>query len=424
MFALVDCNNFYASCERVFNPKLIGKPLVVLSNNDGCVVARSKEAKALGIAMGAVAFKEAEFFKKNGVIVYSSNYTLYGDMSSRVMSILKQFSPEMQVYSIDEAFLYLNETDATLEYVSHIRETILTWTGIPVSIGIAPTKTLAKVANYLAKKNPDFKGVCQLKDSASIETVLKQLPVKEVWGIGHNYAMTLNKAGIYTAWEFAQTNDQWIKKKMSVVGYRTAMELRGCSCLPLEEVPPDKKSIMSSRSFGKAVTSLEELAEAASAFAAKAAEKMRGQESLASFLEVHLETSRFSEGQPYYGNRATVTLPQPTDYTPDLIHYVKLGLNKIYRHGLRYKRVGVLLGGLVPAHCYQADLFAPQPKINKKLTAVMELVDQVNRESGKRVLKFAAEGIEQPWKMRRGNCSQNFTTRWSELLVIKVNEMT
>lgn len=418
MYALIDCNSFYVSCEQVFNPKLYRKPVVVLSNNDGCVIARSKEAKAAGIPMGALAFKNTELFKKLGVIVCSSNYALYGDMSRRVMETLRRFTPDMQVYSIDEAFLYLEASYATPEYAAKIKSTVLQWTGIPVSIGVAPTKTLAKVANHIAKGSPEFCGIYLLKEPVVIEAVLRKLPVEEVWGIGRNIAAALHSEGIRSAWEFCRADDAWIQKKFTIVGLRMAWELRGTPCLELEETPPSKKAIMSSRSFGKPVMSWDELAEALSSYTARAAAKVRSQKSAASFIDVLVETSPYRD-EPHYSNSAHITLPQPTAYTPELIHYAKHTLNRIFRKGLRYKKVGILLGGLVPEGCFQQDFFSSPIKDQKKQEALMKLIDKANQDYGKKVLRTAAEGFKQPWQMRREHCSKHFTTRWEDLLTVR-----
>lgn len=418
LFALVDCNNFYASCERVFRPKLKHRPVVVLSNNDGCVIARSKEAKILGIPMGAPAFQYAQLFRLHRVEVCSSNYTLYGDMSSRVMQTLSQFSPDLQVYSIDEAFLMLESDHA--EATSHaMRKTVLQWTGIPVSVGIAPTKTLAKVANHCAKKDPKHNGVFLMTDPILQEEILQKLPVGEVWGIGRQITETLSRNGIRTAWELRNSDDNWIKKRLSVTGLRTVWELRGISCLQLEEVDLPKKSIICSRSFGRPVSELHELEEAVAAYMARAAEKARLQDSVAGFIQVFLMTSKHQPGS-FYGNRAQVVLPQSTSYTPELIHYAKQALKSLFVPGLAYKKTGVLLGGLEPASAFQPDLFCAQGGALEKQRAVMELMDKTNKNFGRKVLRMAAEGTTQDWKARSGSCSPHFTTRWDELLTLQL----
>lgn len=413
LIALVDCNNFYVSCERVFNPKLREKPVVVLSNNDGCVIARSKEAKALGIPMGAPAFQHQEAFAKQGVLVCSSNYALYGDMSHRVMRTLELFSPDVQVYSIDEAFLFL-EPHTAASTCHTLKSTVLQHTGVPVSIGVGPTKTLAKVANHLAKKESLAAAVI-LSSTSQLKSVLSALPVAEVWGIGRQLAQLLTSHGIQTAWDLCNADDVWIKKNMSIVGLRTVWELRGISCLALEEVPTPKKSIISSKSFGRAVTAWNDLSEAIGAYTARAAEKMRRQNSLASSIGVLIESKRNYDTGVYF-NQAFLTLPSPTAYTPHLISYAKQLLHPLFRTGLRYKKVGVFLNGLVPNNTFQGDLFAPPP--SPKQTKLMQLLDGVNQAYGKKILRWAAEGLEQPWKMQRQYTSSRFTTRWDELLQI------
>lgn len=413
LFVLADCNNFYASCERVFEPKLIGKPIVVLSNNDGCVVARSKEAKALGIPMGAPLFEWKDVIERNRVVVRSSNYVLYGDMSQRVMDSLAQFSPEIEIYSIDEAFLTF-PPDTPLETLLEIRKKVLQWTGIPISLGIAPTKTLAKLANEMAKGDV---GAFSLADPQARPKLLEKLPVGEVWGIGSRITNKLNGFGIWTVGDLIRADDEWIRRHFTVMLLRTVWELRGVSCLSLEEVSPAKKSIICSRSFGKTVRIYDEIAEALASYTARAAEKTRRQKSLVSYLEVFILTNIHKPNQPYYSNKQMVVLPEPSAHTPTLIHYAKLSLQKIFREGLEYKKVGVVFGGLVPENSYQRDLFTKTPKKHGEL---MALLDKTNRRYGKKILKFAAEGIAQEWQMRAEQKSRCFTTRWEDLLNIRI----
>jgi DNA polymerase V len=418
IFALIDCNNFYASCERVFNPKLIGKPLVVLSNNDGCVIARSKEAKSLGIPMGAPAFQYAELFKKHQVIVCSSNFALYGDMSHRVMQTIEQFAPEMQVYSIDEAFLLLDDPQAK-EFCQDIKKTVLQWTGIPVSIGLSNTKTLAKAANHIAKKNASTEGVFALDTPGLQEAVLKEFPVQDVWGIGRQTTEFLSRYNMKYAWDFANADDVWIKKHLSIRGLRTAWELRGISCLEFDLAPSSKKSIMSSRSFSCPVTSLEDLCEAIASYTSCAAEKLRDEGSLATYLEVFLTTSPHA-AEPVYANKVNIKLPQPSAFTPHLISYAKQGLQSIYRPGRLYKKTGLILYGLVSADCFQQDLFVKQDRGLKKQEAIMHLMDEANKRFGKDIIKFAAEGVKQKWKMKQDKRSPCYTTRWDDLLTLQI----
>ena len=419
LFALVDCNNFYASCERVFNPRLWNKPIVVLSNNDGCVVARSNEAKALGIPMGAPAFQYADLFKKHRVIVLSSNYTLYGQMSHRVMQTLSQFTPEMEIYSIDEAFLQLENQLKLPSECKKIKQTVYQWTGIPVSIGIAPTKTLAKVANRYAKKKLPQEGFLILENEALRNEILRNFEVGDVWGIGSQKTSLLHRNGIRTAWDLACAEDGWVKKHLTIVGLRTVWELRGISCLPLEEAVAPKKSIVSSRSFGREVLVEEELAEALSNYVATAAEKLRNQESAASFLEVFLNTSRFKEGS-YYANSIHISLPQPTDYTPHLIQFSKSGLSKIFKAGFAYKKIGVMFGGLVSNRALQQNLFFKPTLSDAKQRIIMHLIDQANAKYGKEAIKYAAQGVAKSWAMKRDQCTAHFTTSWHELLNVRI----
>lgn len=413
LIALVDCNNFYVSCERVFNPKLISKPVIVLSNNDGCIIARSQEAKNLGIAMGSPLFENLPLLKKNGIISCSSNYTLYGDMSRRVMETLRLFTPDLQIYSIDEAFLSLDSNDAE-KICRQAKQTVLQYTGIPTSIGIGQTKTLAKIANHIAKKET---GYFSIAEPDIQERIMKNLPVEEIWGIGKQIAQFLYNQGIKTAWQLRNAEDAWIRKNLSVVILRTAWELRGIPCLSLEELPADKKSIVSSKSFGKEVIKLEELFEALTAYTARAAEKLRRQKSLTTHIGVFIESKRnFETG--IYANQISAVLPQPTAFTPILIEQGKSLMKKIFREGLKYKKVGVFLAGLVPEKSFQLDLF--ERKDHDKQQALMKLMDQMNSCLGKGAIRFAAEGSLQPWKMKQSKLSPRFTTRWSELLSIQI----
>lgn len=417
-FALVDCNNFYVSCERVFNPQLIHKPVAVLSNNDGCVVARSKEVKALGIPMGAPAFKYASCFELNRVHVLSSNYSLYADMSQRVMSSLARFSPEMQVYSIDEAFLLLEERNA-LEVAKMIHKCVLQWTGIPVSIGIGKTKTLAKVANHMAKTVPESKGIFFLDNSTATTQCLKRFPVEEVWGIGRSISQFLKSHGIFTAEAFRNRDDGWLKKHLTVVGQRIAFELRGTSCLSLEEEPAPNKSIICSRSFEQPILEKEKLALSISSYTVRAAEKMRAQGSAVSFLEVFISTSPFQPS--FYANRFLTILEEPSDYTPLLITTAKAGLEKIFLPDLAYKKAGVLLGGLVDSSNYQLDLFAQKNGSKEKQKALMKAVDRLNEKLGYHAMRFCAEAAAEGLRStRHKKTSAHFTTSWEELLKIKI----
>lgn len=415
LFALVDCNNFYASCERVFNPKLAGQPAIVLSNNDGCVVARSNEAKALGIAMGVPAFQIRHLIRKHDVQVFSSNYALYGDLSQRVMETLQQFSPEVEVYSIDEAFLNLSgfTTINLTDYGRRIRATVKQWTGIPVSVGIAETKTLAKIANHVAKRTEGTDGVFDFTAWPDRDSVLARVLVEEVWGIGPNSARLLTRYGITTALGLRDADDHWIQKQMGVVGLRTVHELRGISCLPLEQCPPPKQGITCSRSFGRPVTTLAEMREAVAAYTARAAEKLRGEQLAASALTVFLTTNPFTD-EPQYSNALALRLPVATDATPELLRVALQGIETIFREGFRYNKAGVMLLELVPVSQVQTNLFDHADRERSK--RLMKAMDSLNAREGADTVRFAASGFTQRWRTRFARRSPAYTTNWNDLV--------
>ncbi len=424
-FALVDCNNFYASCERVFNPRLQGRPIVVLSNNDGCIVARSNEAKALGIGMGKPFFQCRDVIGKHRVHVFSSNYALYGSMSERVMATLAQFTPEMEIYSFDESFLYLSgcdhlsEYNDLTEYARTIRTTVMRWTGIPVSIGVARTKTLAKIANRLAKKSAGAKGVFNLIDSPYIDQVLEQVRVFDIWGIGKQNGKKLREKGVLNAKQLRDIDDNLIRKQMGVVGLRLVYELRGISCLSLETRPPPRKGIISSRSFGRKIESLEELKEAVTAYVTNAAAKLREQNLAARLLTVFLTTNPYSKSDGQYSNSIVVRLPAATNNTAELIHRAMRGVERIYKKSFRYKKAGVMLDELIPADQIQGTLFDySNVERDKKL---METFDEVNTTMGSGTLKYATQGSTQPWSGRCKNRSPRYTTSWKELVNVAAN---
>lgn len=418
IFALVDCNNFYASCERVFNPKLEGKPLVVLSNNDGCVIARSNEAKALDIGMGVPEFEIRPLLRTHHVRVFSSNYTLYGDMSQRVMETLEQFCPDSEVYSIDEAFLSLSGfTSRNLtEYGRTMQATVKRWTGIPVSVGIAETKTLAKIANRVAKRTPDTGGVFDLLAYPDRDALLGRIAVHDVWGIGVNHARFLAQHGITTALQLRQVDDQWIRSHMGIVGLRLVMELRGVSCLELEQCPAPKQSLTCSRAFGTSVSTLNEMEEAISSYASRVAEKLRSERLAATVLTVFLTTNKFKDG-PQYSNALTTKLPVATDNTHELIRSALQGIRKVYRDGYRYKKAGVVLMGLIPVNQVQADLFDRHDRVRSK--RLMLALDAVNKQWGSGTLQYATSGITKKWKTQFQHRSPSYTTHWDELPVVK-----
>jgi DNA polymerase V len=412
--ALVDCNNFYASCEAEFQPKLSGLALVVLSNNDGCVVARSPQAKAAGIRMGEPVFKIRQLIEQQNVQVFSSNYSLYGDISQRVMIALSQFTPEIEIYSIDEAFLDLSgfEHRDLAQYGQEIRDRVNQWTGISVSLGIAPTKTLAKVANRVAKKSGS--GVCHLTQ-LNVDEVLSALDIEDVWGIGRRHAKSLRSHGINTALQLRDADPVWAKQKYSVVMQRTILELRGHPCIPLELAPPSRKSIMVSRSFSRPVTELRELREAIATHLSRAAEKLRHYRLTANVLQIFAHTSRFRDN--YYTNGVTVSLPVATQDTTELLFYAMAGAEAIYRPGHAFAKAGVLLLELQPETLVQGHLFEQRDTERSKL--LMQTLDNLNRQFGARTLQYASAGLKKSWGLRQEMRSNRWTTAWGELLVVR-----
>lgn len=417
MFALVDCNNFYVSCERIFNPKLEGRPVVVLSNNDGCIIARSEEAKAIGIGMGNPVFQVKDLIQKFNVRVFSSNYTLYGDISSRVMSILAELTPNIEIYSIDEAFLDFSHLKVTeMEPLSgKIRKTVRQWTGIPVSVGIARTKTLAKLANRMAKKTPAANGVSSLVEDEKIELALRNAKVADLWGIGSGFAERLSKYGVESALDLRNAADNIIRKSIGITGFRTAIELRGNSCIKLEDSPAIRKSVCCSRSFGREVESIGDLSEAVALYTSDAAQRLRNEGLAAGTVAVFVDTGRFRKQCEYYFNSVSETVPVPTNSTGELtVHTVRL-LKRIYRENLIYKKAGVLFGGLVPSSSVQPDLFENN---SGKSALLSETVDSINGRLGDGSIFYAAEGVGKSWAMAREKCSPHYTTKWNDLLKV------
>lgn len=416
-FALLDCNNFYASCERVFNPRLIGRPLAILRNNDGCIIARSEEVKQLGIPMGAPAHEHKAAFAKNGVVVMSSNYSLYGDMSARVMETIRPNVPAMEVYSIDEAFLELEDWQGA-EFARELRARVRQWTGIPVSIGIGPTKTLAKLANRLAKKTPELAGVLDLAMVKDIDEMLARVPCGDIWGIGKRLALRLAAGGIHTARDLKYAESAWVRKTLGVVGERIMRELQGVSCLALEEIPAPKKGIASAKSFGRPVESLQELEEALSTYTARAAEKLRAGRLLATNLHVFVTTNPFSSQKPQYSAGAQTALI-PSNHSPDLIAAALRLLREIYRPNYHYKKTGIFVSGLIAESDIQPDLFDTAPESSQRINNLDRIVDGLNRKLGRNAIRYGSMGVKQEWAMRQENRSKKFTTRWDELPVAK-----
>lgn len=416
--ALIDGNNFYCSCERAFNPRLEGKPLVVLSNNDGCVVARSAEVKALGVKMGVPWHQLKELAKQHGIIAYSSNYALYGDMSRRMMEVIGQFSPDQEIYSIDESFLELSAFQHLdlQAYGQQIRQRVRQWTGIPVCVGIGPNKTLAKLANHIAKKRPQFNSVCNLcaMPAEEVTQLFAEISVREVWGVGPRIAKRLEEMGIETVADLRATSPARMRAEFSVVTERTVRALAGEQCQALEDIAPDKQQIMCSRSFGTLIHDPRQLAEAVSTYAARAAEKLRRQQSLAGGLHLFIRTNPFRERDPQYSKGITIPLPDPTDDTIMLTKAALFGLRRIFKPGFLYMKAGVMLVDLVPRSQRQATLFDDEAALARRMK-LMATLDRVNQEFGRGTLRLASAGTEAAWKMRQDRKSPNYTTRWSEL---------
>ena len=416
IFALVDCNNFYASCERAFNPKLRGRPIVVLSNNDGCVIARSNEAKALGIPMGAPAFQYQGLFRKHQVSVFSSNFALYGDMSRRVMDTVSRFTPDIEIYSIDEAFLRLDRMhDDPLDLARKIRATVLQWTGIPVSIGIGPTKTLAKIANRVAKKQPEHGGAFSLVDHPNRDRILAEIEIEDVWGIGRRYGKKLREFGIRNALQFSGQDKDWVRKRLTVNGMHTLLELQGIPCIPLAQTVATPKSIVCSRTFAKAVTDKEQLGQIVSGYAARVGERLRGQKCLSGQLQVFVLTDRFRSDKPQYSNAATVSLAIPSSHTPDLIRAAQRVLEQIFKPGYEYRKAGVMVFGIEKEQGRRLNLFEPSLEERARSTALMDTMDRINAKWGAMTMRVAAEGTGQRWVMRQAHLSQRYTTDWKAL---------
>ena len=419
MFALIDCNNFYVSCERVFNPKLNNRPVVVLSNNDGCAISRSNEAKALGIPMGAPAFKYEKIFRKHNVEVFSSNFTLYGDMSSRVMSILSKYTPNIEIYSIDEAFLKFEGFDNyDLEsYCKKIQKIVLKHTGIPISIGIAPTKALSKVANRIAKKFPEKTNGVHLIDSDKKKLkALKWLKIKDVWGIGFRHTERLKNIGIHTAYDFINLEDGWVRKNMSVVGLRLKKELEGESVLSLEEVRSPKKAIATTRSFEGTIADYEKIKERISTFAICCAEKLRAQQSNCSSIYVFVRSNKFQKNKPQYRNGIVITIPFSTNSNIVISKYAIEGLKKIFRQGIDYKKAGVIVMGLNSINNYQYNLFENEDIKHQNL---MRTIDFIQKKEGQSKIKLASQDLKKRWKMKQEKLSASYTSRINEIIKVK-----
>lgn len=414
-FALADCNNFYVSCERVFNPALEKQAIIILSNNDGCIISRSNEAKALGIPMGAPVFKYRDLIRRGQIQCFSSNYALYGDMSQRVMNSLRRLCPDMEVYSIDEAFFNLDHFSYhdLSAYLLDIRQKIKQWTGIPISIGLAPSKTLAKVANFYAKRVIKA-GVYDLRCASLRDSLLKTLPIEEVWGIGRKLTEKLHHYSIKTAFDLQQANPKIMRRRFSVVVERIILELNGVSCLSLESVTA-KKQIMCSRSFGRPVTELHDLSSALSRYTARAAYKLRDQDCKTQAIYVFITTNKHKASDRQYMKGLTCSLVTATNDTRALITTAQHVLKQLYKTGFNYKKAGILLMDIIPSHQQSNDLFIqPSPQ---RSVALMKVLDETNQIFGSHTLFFAAEGgVQASWAMRSGYRSPRYTTHWQELV--------
>lgn len=422
MFALVDVNSFYASCETSFRPDLKGRPVVVLSNNDGCVIARNAEAKGAGVKMGDPYFKQKDLFRRYGVVCFSSNYELYADMSSRVMSTLEAMSPRCEIYSIDEAFCDLTgvrNCRVLQEFGQELKDAVYQNTGLAVGVGIAQTKTLAKLANHAAKKWPrQTGGVVDLSNQERQRKLMAALPVDEVWGVGRRISKKLEAMGIKTVLDLADTDIRFIRKHFNVVLERTVRELRGEPCLELEEFAPVKQEIVCSRSFGERITDYDAMRQAICSYASRAAEKLRGEHQYCRFISTFVKTSPFALNEPYYSNSASVKLLTPTQDSRDIIAAATRSLDAIWKDGHRYQKAGVMLGDFFSQGIAQLNLFddnAPRRGSEK----LMEVLDYLNAKEGKGALYFAGQGIQQQWAMKREMLSPRYTTRYEDLLQVK-----
>ena len=414
--ALVDCNSFYVSCERLFNPKIRRKPVVVLSNNDGCIISRSNEAKALGIKMGEPYFKTKDIIIKNKVEVFSSNYSLYGDLSRRVMRTLKRFNSEIEVYSIDEAFLDLsNFPDNEVEKIGkEIRETVLQWTGIPTSVGIAKTKTLSKIANHIAKKK--ISGVVSLIGVENIDPILEKIDINDVWGVGKQLTKFYQKNGIYNAKQLKNKSNTWIKKSSNVLGSRTAMELRGIPCINLETTTTKRKSCVVSRSFGKRIEKFQELKEAVANYCLNASEKVRSESLVAKAITIFVRTSPFQRNYGYYSNAETVDFPIATNNSIEIVKTAVNILEKIFKNGYQYQKAGVMLTGLCDDDG-RKNLFSSEK--DEKINNLMRSIDNTNYRYGRSTLSLASAGVQKKWNMKREYSSKIDTADFYSLPKIK-----
>ena len=416
MIALADCNNFYASCERVFNPKLKNKPVIVLSNNDGCVIARSNESKALGIRMGEPAFKIKGLIEQNNVYVFSTNFALYGDMSNRVMSLLGDMVPSFEVYSIDEAFMDFKGISNFSDLAHDIKTVVSKSTGIPISIGIAKTKTLAKIANYIAKKY-SISNIFMINEN-SVE-ILKKFPVSKLWGIGNSYSKMLNMYGVQTAFDFINLNESWVQNKMSIIGLKMLRELKGESCFPIDSNPLSKKNISTSRTFSNNINDIALLEQAISNHATRCAEKLRKQKSSAKYIGVFIKTNPFSKNHNYYNGYKSAIFDIATNDTIDIVKAANKLLKNIYKEGYLYKKTGVVIGDILPDNQVQLNIFSSFQNYPQRKN-LFKSIDSINRKMGRDTVKILSQGLSKKLKLRQENLSPCYTTRWQDLLRINI----
>jgi len=421
IFALVDCNNFYTSCEVIFNPSLKGKPVVVLSNNDGCVIARSEEAKKAGIKMGIPVFEIGDIIKKHKVHVFSTNYALYGDISQRVMTTLAGLASEIEIYSIDEAFLDLSgiPADKLFTAAKKIREKVFRWTGIPVSVGVAPTKTMAKVSNQIAKSDAQYSGVLDFISHPAKDELLSQFRVGEIWGVGEKYEEFFRRSNIWSALDLKNADENRMKEHLGVMGQRLVLELRGTVCYPINQNPDTKKEICTSRSFGHPVETYQELEQATTSYVSKVAVKLRNQKSLAQSLLIFIMTNKYAKG-PKYVNYKIVRLPTASNQTRELIHYALVALKQLYRKGYLYKKSGIVVSEIIPEEGQQSALWDDTNREKNK--QLIKVIDHINRKAGLDKIRFAVQGADETWKMRQENLSPHYTTRWSDVLVVNMDK--
>ena len=420
VFGLVDCNNFYVSCERLFKPSLEGKPVVVLSNNDGCIVARSNEAKDLGVRMGIPLFKIGDLVRRHKIVTLSSNYALYADLSERVMNVLSTMSPHQEVYSIDECFLDFSGFSDATNHGQDIREIIKQWLGLPVCVGIGPSKTLAKLSNFIAKKRQQYSGVFDIRTLSEQEqsALMQDILADEIWGIGRKLSEQLNNIGIRTVKDLRDADPEQMQERFSVVVKRTVLELRGMSCLSLEEITEPRKQIICSRSFGSYVHSVNDLEEAVASYASRAAEKLRRDGSHVAVVQVFIQTNTFSKSQPQYCRQGSYRLTSPTDDTIAITKAAMSVLHEIYKSGYAYQKAGVVLMDLAPAQSQQLQIFSPVEKISKS-QRLMQVLDATNAAMGHKTLYLAAEGRNETWRIKSEHRTPAYTTCWDSLPIAK-----